>query len=219
MTSTGALARGLRAILTRLADAVVAFPRPAWAVAAVAVVLLVVVILTGGLEPARSSPAPARAGEEVRTPTYAVTVLDAQLTDEIEEQLLDADEGETLLVIRMLLENLSDRPIGIPSSTDRLTSNLVSPGRALLEVHGVDQSVGPTVWRDGESAGSLVLQPGVPSEVAVAWRADEDAFEGGKVTIDVHEAVVRHGAVILSASVETWNAGAVVARVTAEAGR
>lgn len=219
MTSSGALTRSARAIAARLADMLVAVPRLAWSLIAVAVVLVAVVIAVGGLNPAAQSPTAVPAGEEVRTSTYAVTVLDATLTDEIEEQFLDADEGQTLLVIRMRLENLSDLPISVTSSADRVTSNLVNPSRALIAVGGVDQSVGPHVWRDDEFSGSVILQPGVPEEVSIAWSAPDDAFEAGVVTVDVHEAVVRHGAIILSASVEIWNPGEAVARVSLEVGR
>lgn len=179
----------------------------------VVVVAAIAVIAAGGLNRAEPVPAELGPGDEARTSTYAVTVLDAEFTDAVESEFLEADPGEKLLVVTLRLVNLSDQPIGVGTDPDRVTSNLAGTARPLLRIEGIDTSVGATIWRADDSRGSVVLQPDVPSEVAIAWPVPEDAFADGAVVLDVHDAVVRRGAIILSTRVVTWRPGELAARI------
>ena len=202
----GAVTRASRATLSRRAI-------PAWIAAGAVAVLLVTVIASGGLETDEVTPTALGTGEEVRMPSYAITVLDAQLVDEVEEQSLSADPGETLVLVSMRLENLTDRPIGVGRSADQVASRLIHVDDALLSLSGEPSAESTDVWRDDGSAGSVILQPDVPSEVTIAWIAAEDAFADGIVTLDVYDAVETRGQVILSADQISWQRGELTARI------
>lgn len=205
----GAVAHASRAAISRRAV-------PAWVVAGAITVLLVTAIASGALETDEVAPTPLGAGEEVRMPLYSVTLLDAQLTDEVEEQSLSADPGETLVLVSMRLENLSDQPIGVGRSADKIASRLIHVETSLLSLSGVPSAESTDVWRDDGSAGSIILQPGVPSEVTIAWIAPEDAFSDGTVGLDVYDAVETRGQVILSADQISWRRGELAARITVD---
>lgn len=201
-----AIARASRAAISRRAI-------PAWVAAATITALLVAAIASGALKTDEVEPTPLAAGEEVRMPLYSVTVLDAQLTDEVEDQSLSADAGETLVLVSMRLENLSDRPIGVGRSADQVASRLIHVGDSLLTLTGVPSADSVDVWRDDGSAGSVILQPDVPSEVTIAWTAPEDAFADGLVGLDVYDAVETRGRIILSADQISWQRGEFTARI------
>lgn len=157
------------------------------------------------------------AGDEVRMPLYAVTVLDAELTDEVEEESLSADPGETLVIVTVRLENLTDRPIGVGRAADKVEANLVGFNDPLLALTGVTPTDSAQAWRSDGSAGTVFLQPGVPSEVTLAWTAPEDAFTDGVVELDVYDAVETHGQILISADHINWQRGDLAARVTVDA--
>ncbi|MDQ0642755.1 hypothetical protein [Microbacterium murale] len=190
---------------------------PVWITGGAIAVLVVTVIAFGGLDRSDTTPTPLSAGDEVRMPLYAVTVLGAELTDEVEEQSLSADPGETLVVISLQLENLTNLPIGVGRGADMVVSRLVGVDESLLSLPGVESAKTVGVWRGDGSAGSVVLQPGVPSEVTIAWIASKDAFADGVVNLDVYDAVETRGRVILSADHINWVRGDLAARITVDA--
>lgn len=191
---------------------------PVWLVAGVIAAALVAIIALGGLDRNEATPALFTVGDEVRTPLYAVTVLGAELTDEIEEQSLSADPGETLVIVTMRLENLTNRPIGVDRAVDRVESMLTGISDPLLSLAGVTSTDRARVWRDDGSAGSALLQPEVSSEVTLAWTAPEDAFTDGTVELDVYDAVEARGQVLLSADHITWRRSDLTARISVDVG-
>lgn len=190
---------------------------PAWVVGGVVVAALATAIALGALDRNEATPTPLTTGEEVRMPLYAVTVLDSELTDEVEEQSLTAEPGETLVVITMQLENLTDRPIGLGRAADKVESQLIDVSDPLLSLTGVTPTGSPRAWRGDGSAGPVFLQPGVPSEVTLAWTAPEDAFADGIVELDVYDAVESHGQILIAADHVTWRRGDLAARITVDA--
>lgn len=190
---------------------------PVWIAAGAIAVLLVTVIALGGLDRGEVVPNPVAVGEEVRMPLYAVTVLDAELADEVEEESLKADPGETLVVVSMRLENLTDRPIGVDRAVDRVESRLINSVDPLLRLSGVASDHSTEVWRDDGSAGTVILQPGVPSQVTMAWIVPEDALARGIISLDVYNAVETRGQVLLSADHVVWLRGELAARITVDA--
>lgn len=191
---------------------------PFWIALALSVVLLVGFIGFGGLAPASRTPAQVSAGDEARTSLYSVTVLDAVLTDTVERQFLEAEPGETLLVVTMRLENLSDRAVGVERSADRVESRMIVGREPLLELSGVASTGTARSWRTDGSTRAVILQPGVPAEVTVAWPvADDDAtaaaLDEGAARLDVHDAVEQSGQVILAASTITWRRAELSARL------
>lgn len=204
-------------MITRWGRAIAEIPRAVWFAAGAVVVALVAVVLAGGLSPVRTTPAEVAAGTEVRTSTYALTVQGAELTDAVESEYLEAEAGEVLLVLTLRMENLTDAPIGVGTTADLLKANLVNTADPLLDLHGVTPTGSATVWRADGSAGQVILQPGVPDAVTIAWPVPDDAVAAGAVQLDVHDAEVSRGAVILSSRVVTWRPAELVARVSATA--
>lgn len=216
MTISGEQTR-VRALLSRWGRALRDVPRWIWAAAASVALLVVIVIATGGLARSETTTSEVSAGDEVRTSTYAITVLDVAFTDAVESEYLEAEPGEKLLVLTARMENLADSPIGVGTTADLLKANLVNSAEPLLDLHGAEATGSATVWRADGSAGQVILQPGVPDEVTIAWPVPDDAFADGAVALDVHEAEVSRGAVILSSRVVTWRPDGLVARILATA--
>lgn len=208
---------GARAVVARWMQTVRDVPRWVWVAAAALVALCLTVIAMGGLAAAQASPQTLAAGDEARTAVYSITVLDAEFTDEVESEFLQADAGEKLLVMTTLIENLSSEAIGVGTTADRIKSGLINTENPLLDLNDVAETGSTAAWRADGSAGQVILQPGVPSEVTLAWTVPEEAFADGVVSLDVHDADIRRGAVILSSSVVTWRAADVTARISVTA--
>lgn len=177
---------------------------------------LVTAIALGGLGRSEATPTRLDAGVEVRMPLYAVTVLDAALTDEVEEESLSAEPGETLVIVTVQLENLTDRPIGVGLAADKVESNLIGLSAPLLSLTGTTPTETPRAWRGDGSAGAVFLQPGVPSEVTLAWTAPEAAFADGIVELDVYDAVESRGQILISAEHVNWRRADIAARITVD---
>lgn len=210
---TGEVGGRVRALADRGARAVSEIPRWIWLAASGVAVLLVIAVATGGFARARVDLVQVGQGDEVRTTTYAITVLDARLAQEVEEEYLEAEPGEQLLVLTTRMENLSETPIGVGSTADLTKANLVNTDEPLIDLVDVTVSDRVSVWRPDGSAGQVFLQPGVPSEVRIAWVVPAAALSDA-VSLDIHEADVSRGAVILSSNVVTWDPAEVAARIT-----
>lgn len=199
--------RGIRSVFS-------AQTRSAWiAAAAIAVAALALVAVGAFDAAAEAEPDPVAIGEEVRLSTYAVTVLDAEVTDAVDEQYLEADEGESLLLVTMRLENLSDRTIGVGTTSDKISSRLVNVPSPLLELSGIDDPGSARTWHDVTSSRNPLLQPDVPADITVAWTVSTADLDAHRISLDVHDAVVRTGQIILSSDVITWAQGELVARI------
>ncbi|MDP3952192.1 hypothetical protein [Microbacterium sp.] len=211
------VAGSARSVVRRTSRA--AFSRraaPAWAAGATIAAALATAIALGGLGRSEATPVQLTAGDEVRMPLYAVTVLDVELADELEEKSLSADRGETLVIVTVRLENLTDRPIGVGRAADKVEANLVGFNDPLLNLTGVTPADSAQAWRSDSSAATVFLQPGVPSEVTLAWTAPEDAFADGIVELDVYDAVESRGQILISADHINWRRGDLTARITVD---
>jgi len=189
---------------------------PAWVAGGAIAATLATAIALGGLNTSEATPALLTAGDEVRMPLYAVTVLDVELADEVEEKSLSADQGEALVLVTVRLENLTDRPIGVGRAADKVEANLVGFNDPLLSLTGVTSADSAQAWRSDGSAGTVFLQPGVPSEVTLAWTAPEDAVADGIVELDVYDAVESRGQILISADHINWRRGDLVARIAVD---
>ncbi|KJQ56123.1 hypothetical protein [Microbacterium sp. SA39] len=193
---------------------------PLWIAAAVVVALLAGFVIFGGLAPASRTPAQVPAGDEVRTSLYRIAVLDAELTDTVESQFLEAEPGETLLVLTVLLENLSDHAVGVERSADRAESRMIVGREPLLELSGITSTGTARSWRTDGSTRAMILQPGVAAEVSIAWPVADDeataALDSGAARLDVHDAVEQSGQVILAASTITWRRAELQAQLDLE---
>ena len=206
-----------RAIIARWGRAILDVPRGIWIAAATATAVLLVVGVTGGFTRATVHPPELGVGDEARMSTYAITVLGAEVATEIESEYLSADPGEKLLVMTTRMENLTDAPIGVGTTADRTKANFINTAGPLLELADATATDSVSVWRADGSAGQVILQPGVPSQVTFAWTVPEEALSDGEVSLDVHEAEVRRGTVNLSSNAVSWRAAEVGARITVAA--
>ncbi|KQZ24270.1 hypothetical protein ASD43_07850 [Microbacterium sp. Root553] len=206
-----------RAIIARWGRAILDVPRGIWIAASTATAVLLVVGVTGGFTRATVHPPELGVGDEARMSTYAITVLGAEVATEIESEYLSADPGEKLLVMTTRMENLTDAPIGVGTTADRTKANFINTAGPLLELADATATDSVSVWRADGSAGQVILQPGVPSQVTFAWTVPEEALSDGEVSLDVHEAEVRRGTVILSSNAVSWRAAEVGARITVAA--
>ena len=189
---------------------------PLWAVVVAIVGLLGAFVAFGGLAPATTQPLLVPVGSEVRTSLYTVTVIDAEVTDEVEEQYLEAEPGETLLIVTVRLENLSDRAVGVEGTADQVASRLLSSSAPLLELSGVTVTDTARSWRTDGSLRAVVLQPGVPADVRIAFPVADDALDEHEAHLDVYDAREQSGQVILSPSAITWRRTDLIARTPVE---
>lgn len=176
-------------------------------------------IAIGAFDSAHHEPDAVAIGDEVRLSTYAVTVLDVEVTDAVEEQYLEADPGESLLLVTLRLENLTDATVSVVGSADRVSSRLINATAPLLDLTGVGDPGTALVWSDIDSPRYPLLQPGVPAEITAAWRVSTDELEDGEASIEIHEAIERAGRIIVASDVVSWTQGALIARVDLEARR
>lgn len=176
---------------------------PVWIAAIVLTSLASLFLAFGGFGPALITPTRAATGDEVRTSLYTVTVVRSELTDEIEERVLSAEPGEDLLLVTLVLENLTSTPAGVITSVDGVSSHLVDGKAPLLAIGGLDATDAILAWREERSSGPI-LQPHVPAEVRIVWRVPEGSFPEGTAFLDVYEAQVVRGQVIISSSAVTW---------------
>lgn len=194
---------------------------PFWISAAAVVGLLAGVIGAGGLAPASRVPSLVSGGDEARTSLYSIAVLDAELTDAVESQFLEAEPGQTLLVVTVRLENLSDTAVGVERSADRVDARLIVGSEPMLELAGVTVTDTARSWRTDGSRRAVILQPGVPAEVTIAWPvADDDdtatALADGSARLDVYDAAEQGGQVILAASSISWRRAELSAQLELE---
>lgn len=178
---------------------------PYWATGGAVAVLLVSIVALGGLDRVEAAPLQYDVGDEARLPLFSVSVLDAHLADEIEEERVSADEGEVLVVLTARMENFAEYPIGVGRTVDRVESRLVGVTEPLFTLSGITPTGSSYVWRTDGSAGSVVLQPRVPAEVQVVWPVSEDAVHDGALVLDVYDAATRRGRIILSSDHVTWH--------------
>ncbi|MGO1506884.1 MAG: hypothetical protein ACTHZW_06140 [Microbacteriaceae bacterium] len=185
---------------------------PLWIGGGLLVALVVAVIALGGLNPATSSAAQLVAGDEATTPLYTASVLDAHVTDEIEDEHVAAEDGDVLVVVTMRLENLADYPVGVGRSADRAESRLLNVAEPLLELSGITQTASARAWRTDDSIGGVILQPRVPVEMQLVWPVPAAAVASGTVTVDVYDADETRGQVILSSDNITWRRAGLAAQ-------
>jgi len=205
-------AHGIRSVFSRRAT-------PAWITLGSLIAAAAVLIAVGAFDTAENEPAAVAIGEEVRLPTYAVTVLDVEVTDAVEDQFLEADEGESLVLVTLRLENLSDATISVDGTSDGISSHLVNSSSPLLDLSGVAVTGSARYWRDVTSSRRPLLQPDVPAIVTIAWPVESADLDSDDVTLEVHEADPQHGNIVVASTDVTWWQGDLVARIDLEAGR
>src|SRR5690606_39200930 len=131
----------------------------------------------------------------------------------IEDQFMEAEAGETLVVATMTLENTSGLPVGITSPADRVSAGFLTVREPLLSLSGTELTGSVRAWRADGSAGSVILQPGIPSTVKIAWSVPEDAVRAGGVHLDIYDAQVSSGQILISADQIFWRRGELTARI------
>ena len=206
--------RGARHAAARLVlSAFSAIPTFLWVAVGLIVALVVAVAVSGGLRAADATAADVAMGAEAQLSQYSVTVSDVEFTDAVEEQFMEAEPGDTLVVVTMTLKNATDRPIGVATSADRISTGFVNVREPLLALSGIEPTGSARAWRVDGSAGSVILQPGLSSTVKIAWPVPEDAVRSGSVQLEVHEARVSTGQILISSDQIFWRRGDLAARI------
>lgn len=205
-------AHGIRSVFSRRAT-------PAWITLGSLIAAATVLIAVGAFDTAENEPAAVAIGEEVRLPTYAVTVLDVEVTDAVEDQFLEAEESESLVLVTLRLENLSDATISVDGTSDGISSHLVNSSSPLLDLSGVAVTGSAGYWRDVTSSRRPLLQPDVPAIVTIAWPVESADLDSDDLALEVHEADPQHGNIVVASTDVTWWQGDLVARIDLEAGR
>ncbi|WEO75796.1 hypothetical protein BJQ94_10400 [Cryobacterium sp. SO2] len=169
-----------RGLLTRLPTR--------WLVTGSAAGLLGLSALFGGLDAAPVEAAPVVAvGDSHVGSELTVTVSQALLIDAFPEQLLMPEEGNRLLVVRAVVENTTTEPrrLGTAGSVSATASSTTAGGKktdtiGLSGVPGVGQNQRPlSILVIDDGSGLVVVQPGVPVELAFVWEVAGDALTAG----------------------------------------
>jgi hypothetical protein len=132
-------------------------------------VLLAVTAAFGGL--ATVDPpglATIAAGEAHISDQFALTIEDAFLHDADPDAGIHLDEGERMLTVRVLVENLWDQP----QSTAGLAENITIDGLSLSAARAI---------RADDRTASEALQPGMPVELDFRIRIAEGDYRDGDV--------------------------------------
>lgn len=144
-----------------------------WLLTSVAIVFLGVSAVFGGLHDAPAHLTPAiEAGEAHAGSELTITVNQALLIDAFREQYLVPETGSRLLVVRADVENTTTEPFRL--------STVEADSLRVGGVSGLAEGTPPSsilVIDDGSDR--VVVQPGVPVEVAFIWEVAGDAVTKG----------------------------------------
>ena len=154
-----------------------------WLVTSVGAVLLALSAVVGGLDDAPVLPVPViQAGDSHAGTELTIVVNSALLIDAFPEQSIVPEEGNRLLVVRATVENTTTEPRRLASGTTADTDSIGIAG-----IPGLADGAPPErilVIDDGSD--SVVVQPGVPVELAYLWEIADDAAEAGDpVTVNL----------------------------------
>jgi len=149
-----------------------------WLVTGSTAVLLGLSALFGGLETAPVQAAPVLAAGDTHVGSeLTVTVDQALLIDAFPEQYLTPKAGNRLLVVRAVVENTTTEP--------RRLSPVEADSVGVTGVPGLSTAKPPLrilVIDDGSDR--VVVQPGVPVELAYVWEIDgADLAAGDTITV------------------------------------
>jgi hypothetical protein len=157
----------------------------AWLLSAVAAVFLAVSAVFGGLDDAPVQAAPViDAGDTHVGAELTVTVSQALLIDGFPEQNVKPEPGNRLLVVRADVENTTTGPLRL--STTEANSIRVG-GVTDLPLASPPSNI--LVIDDGSD--KVVVQPGIPVELAFLWEIASDAVvEGDSIQIQLMDRVL-----------------------------
>ena len=153
-----------------------------WFITALSLIFLGASAAFGGLADAAEPPVTRlEPGETYEGAQLAITVDRAVLIDAFPEQFIVPEEGNRLLVIVAVVENVFDKPVTSTAGFG-LSDNL-----RLVGVDGLEADAAPSeISILSDSTSMPVLQPNVPVEVGFMWEVDDDALSDGEaVTIDI----------------------------------
>lgn len=149
-------------------------PTSWWAALGLAAVVGVTALF-GGLAPAQYDVATVAASEPLTNDVLQVQVHGVEITDDIEEYSLQADEGESIVRMDARFTNAWTAPLGLDTRADRMDARPVVGGeKAILTVGGIAADIAPEFERADGTRGLIVLQPDLPVEVVVVWIVPSD---------------------------------------------
>lgn len=169
--------------------------------------------LAGGFNAATPSVEQVEIGTEVSLPLYSITVKDAEIVSEVEDNYMSEQDGQVIIVATVVLENLTNETIGVDRALDRIDSRLVTSGESLIDLDGIESVAPGAAWRAGGSVLSVKLQPGIPTEVMLGWYVEEADLAGGDIGINLYDATPRGGQVLISEDTVSWGRDKLIAHV------
>nr|WP_206686745.1 MULTISPECIES: hypothetical protein [Microbacterium] len=144
------------------------------------------------------------AGDTHTSPQFAVTVERVVLIDDLSEAGVSAEEGTRALVVIATATNTWDQPQGT-NGTDSLAE--------LITIDGLDVAAPSGIARMDDQTYGPRLQPGVPAQLAIAWRVDAGAYhEGDEITVVLTDQTMFTGSTVLAG--RYWDDPVVGATVT-----
>lgn len=155
-----------------------------WLITGGTAALLGLSALVGGLEDVPVPPIPTvEAGARHAGTELDITVGQALLIDAFPEQNVVPADGNRLLVVRATVENTTSKPRPLGVAT---TGSLGVAGIA-----GIPAGTPPrTILVIDDGSDNVVVQPGVPVELAYIWEVAGDAVAAGDtVTVDLLDRV------------------------------
>jgi hypothetical protein len=174
------------ALLPRLRGGLAEVGTGLWVAAGVLIAAIVGVWATGGFAPAHRAAvelAELAPGDVHTNGQFSVAFAHAELTDDPDLYL---DEGEVALRIELRLENRWDEPF--------TASAIVEDA---IAISGLPEDAAIDIGRSDGTRGGVILQPGIPVDLTVAWDLPEGTFTpGSELDITVSDGTLRQFAVL-----------------------
>lgn len=168
-----------------------------WIAASAAAVFVAGTAAFGGLADRTPAAAEVPSGGSYSSDLVEVTVHDAYLVDSLPDHYVEPADGDRLLVVRMTITDRWTMPLAAEGQVAGVTTALFGGRTAPLQPAGIETGRLVTAWYDGTTSGSPIFQPGVPTDVEVAWTVADDAVAGDTVSITLADAAPRPYSVLL----------------------
>ncbi|GAA1924248.1 hypothetical protein GCM10009775_15730 [Microbacterium aoyamense] len=158
-----------------------------WFAGIATALLLVVTAAFGGLATVDPpGPSTIAAGDVHVSDQYALTVESAYLQDADPDAGIYLDEGERMLIVRVLAENLWDKP----QPTAGLTDNITIDGLSLADARAM---------RVDDATASETLQPGMPVELDFRLRVEDGEYhDGDTLRVTLNDLALYTGTFVMS---------------------
>ncbi|PRY68571.1 hypothetical protein B0I08_104274 [Glaciihabitans tibetensis] len=161
-----------------------------WFITGLSILFLIASAAFGGLADAATPALPElKPGDSFAGSELKISVVGAVLIDAFPAQSIEPAEGNRLLVVRAVVENLWDKPV--PTLNGVGAADNLRP----VDVDGLDADEKPlTVAIVSDGTISPALQPGVPVELAFIWEVSAGALsDEARLRVNIFDKVYSRG--------------------------